>query len=476
VRASNSPPLMLFHSFAFFAFFSVTFAVYWTLRKHELRMMWLVAASIFFYAAWNPWFVVLIAFTAGVDYLFALRIEHSANPVHRRLLLIASLAISLSLLVFFKYANFLFTSSAGFLRLLGYEVMPPALRIVLPLGISFYTFETISYVVDVYRRRMPAEQNPLHYALFIMFFPHLIAGPIVRPGQFRPQVRAKKHFDWARLQLGLQLFLRGLFKKAVLADRIAPIIDPVFLNPSEFSLVTLWISALGYGVQVYCDFSGYTDMALGAAHALGFKLPQNFRQPYFSASISEFWRRWHITLSYWVRDYIFIPLGGSRGSRWQTYRNLIITMAALGLWHGAGWNYVMFGVYHGGLLALERAIPYPAWTNRGISRVARILWTLFLLCIGLVIFRCTSLGISGIMLGRMFHPLGGIHLGPIAFSTVLSIIACIFIGHWLGVIKWSRNVERWVPAPILGVAFALQFLLIQLLIPEDAKPFIYFQF
>ncbi|HJT79975.1 MAG TPA: MBOAT family O-acyltransferase [Chthoniobacterales bacterium] len=467
---------MLFHSFAFFLFFAVTFTVYWLLRVHEFRMAWLVAASIVFYAAWNPWFVVLIAFTAGVDYVFALRIEQAATQRRRRWLLIASLGISLSLLVFFKYSGFLLNSSAGLFRLLGVELPPLALRIVLPLGISFYTFETISYVVDVYRRQIPAERNPLHYALYIMFFPHLIAGPIVRAGQFLPQIRARKHLDWARLQLGIQIFLRGLFKKAVLADRLAGIIDPIFVRPAEYSSATLWVAAFGYAIQVYCDFSGYTDMALGAAHALGFKLPQNFRQPYFSASVSEFWRRWHITLSTWVRDYIYIPMGGSRGKPWETYRNLIVTMAVLGLWHGAGWTFVIFGVYHGVLLSLERIFPYPAWSNRGIPRVGRVIWTLLLLCIGLVIFRSESLGIAWMMLGRMFQPVAGISLSSAALGGALLIIACIFAGHLLGANKISRRIEKLMPAPLLGVALALQFLLIQLLIPEDAKPFIYFQF
>lgn len=467
---------MLFHSFAFFLFFCVTFGVYWSLRRHEFRMAWLVAASIVFYAVWNPWFVLLIAFTAGVDYLFALHIERATNPIRRRALLIASLLISLSLLAFFKYANFFLNASTGVLAFFGVHVLPPVLHVVLPLGISFYTFETISYVVDVYRGRLPAERNPLHYALFIMFFPHLIAGPIVRPGQFLPQVRARKHFDWARFQLGLQLFLRGLLKKAVLADRLAAIVDPIFQAPMQFSSATLWFGAVGYAVQIYCDFSGYTDMALGAAHALGFKLPQNFNRPYFSTSIGEFWRRWHITLSSWVRDYIYIPMGGNRGAKWKTYRNLIITMAALGFWHGAGWTYIVFGLYHGILLSLERAFPYPAWTNRGLPRIGRIAWTFMLLCIGVVIFRNASLTNAWLMLGRMFHPLAGASLSPGALLIALAIVGCIFAGHLIGSLRMSRKLELSVPAPILGAALAVLFLLIQLLIPPDTKPFVYFQF
>jgi alginate O-acetyltransferase complex protein AlgI len=467
---------MLFHSFAFFVFFAVTFAGYWSIRRHEHRMAWLLVASIVFYAAWSVWFVLLIAFTAGVDYVIALEIERSKTQQVRKFWLIASLTISLSLLAFFKYALFVATSSTGLLAMLGVQVSPPLLHIVLPLGISFYTFETISYVVDVYRGRIAAERNPLHYALYIMFFPHLIAGPIVRPRQFLPQVRARKHFDWPRLQLGVQLFLRGLLKKAVLADRLAPIVDPIFLDPAKFSSGTLWLGTVAYAVQVYCDFSGYTDMALGCAHALGFKLPQNFNRPYLSASIGEFWRRWHITLSSWVRDYIYIPLGGSREGEWKTYRNLIVTMTALGLWHGAGWTFIVFGLYHGVLLSLERAFPLPAWTNRGVTRIARIGWTLMLLCIGLAIFRSPTLTSAGTMLSRMFHPVAGVNEMGMSIFIAMGIVAFIFAGHLIGAAKQNRRLEALLPAPVLGAALAILFLLIQLLIPSHGPPFVYFQF
>jgi alginate O-acetyltransferase complex protein AlgI len=309
-----------------------------------------------------------------------------------------------------------------------------------------------------------------------MFFPHLISGPIVRPLQFLPQVRAKKHFDWARLQLGLQLFLRGLLKKAVLGDRLALVVDPIFRAPTSFSSATLWFAAVAYAVQAYCDFSGYTDMALGAAHALGFKLPQNFQQPYLSASITEFWRRWHITLSSWVRDYIYIPLGGSRGAKWKTYRNLLVTMTVLGLWHGAGWTYIVFGLYHGVILSLERAFPFPIWTNRGLPRIVRIGWTFTLLCIGLVVFRSQSLGMSWLMLTRMFQPFPGAGLPTAALFTALGIIALIFAGHIIGRTRMASRLQTFVPATVLGIGLAILFLLIQLLIPEEGKPFIYFQF
>ena len=467
---------MLFHSFGFFIFFFITFAVYWSLRRHELRMSWLVLASVVFYAAWNPWFILLISFTAGIDYVFAQQIERAVTPRRRKSLLIASLTINLALLGFFKYANFLLGACSGFLEVSGIHVAAPVLPIVLPLGISFYTFETISYVVDVYRRQLPAERNPLHYALYIMFFPHLISGPIVRAGQFLPQIRSRKHFDWPRFQLGVQLFLRGLLKKAALADRLALIVDPIFHRPADFSSATLWLAAIGYAVQAYCDFSGYTDMALGAAHVLGFKLPQNFNRPYLSASIGEFWRRWHITLSSWVRDYVYIPLGGSRATRWKTYRNLIVTMAVVGLWHGAGWTFLAFGVYHGVLLSLERACPLPAWTNRGLARAVRIVLTFLLLCLGLVIFRGESLGQAMLMLGHMLRPIAGSTLSPLSIILAAAIILLVFAAHLLGHLRTGRKMARLVPVPAMGLALACQFLLTQLLMPADTRPFIYFQF
>jgi alginate O-acetyltransferase complex protein AlgI len=217
-------------------------------------------------------------------------------------------------------------------------------------------------------------------------------------------------------------------------------------------------------------------MALGSAHALGFKLPQNFNRPYFSASITEFWRRWHITLSSWVRDYLYIPMGGSRGAKWQIYRNLIVTMAALGLWHGAGWTYLVFGIYHGVLLSLERAFPFPPWTNQGLPRAARVAWTFTLLCIGLIIFRSQTLASGWLTLTRMFQPLAGATIAPDLLLIALIVIGCIALGHLVGRTRLARALEARVPAPALGVGLAAQFLLIQLLMPSAAQPFIYFQF
>lgn len=468
---------MLFHSFGFFIFFWIVFAVYWAVRAHRLRMMWLLGASMVFYAVWNVWFMALIVFTAGVDYMLALKIESASGVRARRAWLALSLVLSLTPLCFFKYAGFLSGTANGLLGILGVHLAFPAWKYALPLGISFYTFETISYVVDVYRGRVRAERNALNYALYIMFFPHLIAGPIVRPGMFLAQIGRIKRFDWQRLQLGVQLFLRGLLKKAVLADRLATVADPVFAAPDGFASGTAWIATVAYALQIYCDFSGYTDMALGAAHAFGFKLPQNFNRPYFSDSVGEFWRRWHMSLSQWLRDYLYIPLGGSRGGLWRTCRNFVLTMGIAGLWHGAGWNFVLFGLCHGVALSVERIFTAPVWLRSGLARPFRIAATFLFWSLSLVFFRSTTLAGAGKMFARLFQPGAGSALPEATLLMAGTIFALVFLGHLAaGRNGWWSRLESRIPAPVLGIGLACLFLLIQLLIPEDASSFIYFQF
>jgi alginate O-acetyltransferase complex protein AlgI len=288
---------MLFPTFSFLIFFCVTFTVYWCIKKHRLRMGWLLFASCVFYMSWNPWLILLILFSAGIDFLAAQALE-SARPLWlRRSILVGSISTNLSLLVYFKYANFFLDSAGGALTWLGFDWVHPVLKLTLPLGISFYTFETISYMVDVYTGRSKAVRNPLDYAVFILFFPHLIAGPIVRPRDFLPQLGRTKRWDWDRLYLGARFFLLGFCKKAVIADRLAEIVDPVFADPAAFGSTAVWLAVLGYAVQIYFDFSGYSDMAVGVAHTLGFKLPQNFQWPYLAVNPADFWRRWHISLS-----------------------------------------------------------------------------------------------------------------------------------------------------------------------------------
>ena len=375
---------MLFPTSKFLAFFVVAFAVYWLLGRHRWRLLWLTAASAFFYMCWNPWFILLIVGSTSVDYFVALRLPQVNGPRSRKGLMALSVSVNLGILAYFKYRAFALDTTINLTHWLGWSIPIEPVKAFLPLGISFYTFEAISYVVDVYRGRTQPVRNLLDYALYILFFPHLVAGPIVRPYEFLPQLSRPKRFDWPRFQAGVQLFLLGLFKKSVIADQIALAVDPVFKEPGKYGSSALWLAVLGYAVQIYCDFSGYTDMALGLAHTLGFKLPHNFNAPYLATSPSDFWRRWHISLSRWLRDYLYIPLGGNRKGPTRTMVNLFITMLLGGLWHGANWTFVIWGAYHGTLLAIQRLLPKSI--EHPLFRPIGMFLTFMAVCVGWVLF------------------------------------------------------------------------------------------
>jgi alginate O-acetyltransferase complex protein AlgI len=456
---------MLFPTFAFLVFFAVVFSVYWWLNDRRARLGWLLTASVFFYASWNPWLISLIIFSASIDYVVALWLERGGSSRRRLALLVLSIGTNLGLLAYFKYVNF-------FLDMVGGS----RLNIILPLGISFYTFETISYVVDVYRGRTKAVRSLLDYALYIMFFPHLVAGPIVRPYEFLPQLKRRMRLSWTRAEIGAWMFLIGLFKKAVIADHVAAVIDPVFADPGHYGSVATWWAVLGYACQIYCDFSGYTDMALGLAHLLGFHLPNNFRMPYFAVNIADFWHRWHISLSTWLRDYLFIPLGGSRGGAWATCRNLLITMGLGGLWHGANWTFVVWGFYHGGLLVAHRLLPKPRWLGAAVTRPVAVALTFLCVCVGWVLFRCQTLSAAGIVLGRMFAPTAGTELNLFDVRVVIAALAVVFVGHWAGTGVKLAQAGRRLPEFAVGTALAGFLLVILVLMPENGGAFIYFQF
>ncbi|HTO52345.1 MAG TPA: MBOAT family protein [Myxococcota bacterium] len=467
---------MLFHSVRFLYLFAVTFALYWGLRNQRARMVVLLCASIYFYARWNPWLVGLVLGTALFDYWIAIRIEDTADPGRRRWLLAASLSVTLGLLAYFKYTNFFVSLLWPVVQYFGSGQTTPLFQIVLPLGISFYTFETVSYVVDVYRGRLRAERDLLDYSLFLLFFPHLIAGPIVRPADFLPQLRVLQRFDWTRMELGLRIFTLGLLKKAVIADQVARLVDPVYAAPADYASAAVWAATLGYAIQIYCDFSGYSDMAIGCAHAFGLRLPQNFDLPYLSLNIAEFWRRWHISLSSWLRDYLYIPLGGNRGSTAETYRNLWITMLLGGLWHGAAWTFVFWGAYHGALLALHRALPWPQWLARPVFAPARAAVTFFFVCLGWVLFRARSLADAGIVYARLLWPSAGVTLAPevtLAFAIVVGVVlAAHLVGRFVDVDALARR----LPVPMAAGGFAVALLAAQLFMPDEGGAFIYFQF
>jgi len=474
---------MLFCTSQFLLFFLAVFGAYWCMPWPRARIGLLLLASAYFYAHWNPWLAGLVFVTATIDFLVARGIEATQSSRRKRLLLGASLAINLGLLGYLKYANFFLRSLEMTAGTLGFSAALPVLKVILPIGISFYTFEAISYVVDVYCGRVRAERHLGHFLLFILFFPHLVAGPIVRARDFLPQVGRVKHWNWARAEVGLRLILLGLVKKLAVADRLALYSDPVFADPASFSTVALWLAAVACAFQIYCDFSGYSDMALGLAHLLGFHLARNFDRPFVAANISEFWRRWHISLSSWLRDYVFIPLGGSRCDRWKIYRNVLVVMTLAGLWHGAGWNYVLFGVAQGLLLVGHRI--FRQWCE-GRSTVqavlhsapghgARVLITFGSFVLTLVIFRTTTLDATRVMLARMLWPAAGAGLTLAPWGLYGTLVA-VALAHVLGTPARVTRLWGLLPRPMQGLAFGSAALLAVVLAPPVDRVFIYFQF
>jgi alginate O-acetyltransferase complex protein AlgI len=475
---------MLFCTPEFMVFFVALFAAYWALPWRRGRVWLLLAASFYFYACWNKWLALLICLSTFVDWCLALALERLPDGRRRRLLLCLSLTANLGLLAYFKYTNFFLASLYDGLGW-PHEPGKPILDILLPVGISFYTFEAINYMVDVYRRRIPAERNLADFLLFILFFPHLVAGPIVRAKDFLPQIKRPKQLDWVRVHLGLQYFLLGLFKKLAIADRMALFADPVFKQPLDYRTPAAWIAMFAYALQVYADFSGYTDMALGAAHMLGYKLAKNFDLPYLSANIAEFWNRWHMSLSSWLRDYIFVPLGGSQEGEAKAARNLLITFTLCGLWHGAQWTFVGFGFLQGLMLITHRAFRRRCRRWPGLERllqsspgtVLRVVFTFVCFCLSLVIFRAGSFGQALAFYQRLLTP-GGSAAAPapvpeIGFwLTAALVLACHLLarrGAWVGP-------ARRIPAPALGLAYAGLLAVSFLLAPQATNPFIYFQF
>ncbi|HKB02587.1 MAG TPA: MBOAT family O-acyltransferase, partial [Gemmataceae bacterium] len=409
---------MLFTTHQYLIFFVAVFALYWAMPWPRLRIYLLLAASFYFYATWNQWLALLVTGTATLDYILARWIEAAPSRRVGRLLVAVSIGVNLGVLCYFKYVNFFLDS---LYQAIG--VMPKdryLLEVIVPFGISFYTFEAISYTVDVYQGRLKAERNLPNFLLFILFFPHLVAGPIVRSKDFLRQAHRPKRWSWIRAQHGVQLIVLGLFKKLAIADCMAIYSDRVWMPGQDINALSTqaaWMAVIAFTIRVYCDFSGYSDIALGCAHLLGYKLIVNFRMPYISANIAEFWRRWHISLSNWLRDYIFIPLGGSRGSFWFTSRNLIITFGLAGLWHGATWCWLVWGLVHAFMLIVHRAFrqfaearPTLKWAlETKPGTVLRILVTLFFVTLSMV-FAQPSLTAALTVLKKMFVIEAGIGL------------------------------------------------------------------
>ncbi|HLK69332.1 MAG TPA: MBOAT family O-acyltransferase [Bryobacteraceae bacterium] len=463
---------MLFNTTNFFLFLSVVLVLFYASPRSWRRYI-LLLASYYFYASWNAKFIALLLTLTVIDYTAARWIEKLPPGRKRKAALSVSLCANLGFLGFFKYYNFL----AGNLALLfGRPANAWFLDIVLPLGISFHTFQSISYVVDVYRGEQQAVRDPVDYALFICFFPQLVAGPIVRARTFFHDLLKWSPPVADDLRRGLFLMALGLIKKMAFADQFAKVANGYFQNVAgNPGVLAAWSGVLAFGMQIYFDFSGYTDMAIGMAKLLGFHFPVNFRRPYLASSITDFWRRWHISLSSWLRDYLYIPLGGSRHGQWMTYRNLMLTMLLGGLWHGANWNFLIWGGYHGALLSIERALgvrpekPVSAWLYP-----IRMMLTTALALIGWVFFRAADFTQSRLILGAMFHGTAGQwQLEPWHMEL---IVLALFLALWEEKWEWF---ERLMVAPRLVYASALALVLfgVDVFGVIDASvPFIYFQF
>lgn len=464
---------MLFPTLNYALFFVAVFALVWSMPTLPARKAVLVVASYFFYAQWSTLFAGLLAASSLTNFAFGVWL--ASRPADRRKpILILGVALNLGLLGVFKYYNFFLESLADLLLVLGWQRDMPFLTLILPVGISFFTFHGISYIVDVAREEIPPTRNPLDLLLYLAFFPQLVAGPIVRAAQFLPQLHRLPRFSEVQVGPAVVLILGGLLKKMVIADALAThLVDPVFNSPITAGTLDLWMAAYGYAVQIYCDFSAYSDIAIGSAALLGYRFPLNFDRPYRATSFSDFWRRWHISLSSWLRDYLYIPLGGNRGGTLATARNLAVTMLLGGLWHGAAWTFVLWGALHGGALGLERWAG-GAW--RRLPALLRGLVVFHTVCAAWILFRSPDLAsavdyLHGLLGGYAdAEPLTKAPLGMLIALALASQFLPDRIGPRLG-----HALDR-LPWWGWGVLVGVLVLTLEGLGPQGVAPFIYFQF
>ncbi len=482
---------MLFNSLDFAIFLPIVFVLYWVLNKNfRAQNFLLIVASYFFYACWDFRFLFLLMFSTGLDYFSGIMMEKASSKRQKQLWFWASVIINLGFLGVFKYYNFFVESFADGLSLLGFKANFATLSVILPVGISFYTFHGLSYVIDIYNDKIKAERNFIDYAVFVSFFPLLVAGPIERATHLLPQIQRKRVFNYPQAVDGLKQILWGFFKKIVIADNCAQFANLIFDNPESYSGSTLVLGALFFTFQIYCDFSGYSDIALGVARLFGVELLRNFAFPYFSRDIAEFWRRWHISLTTWFRDYLYIPLGGSRGGTWMKVRNTFFIFLVSGFWHGANWTFIVWGllnaIYFLPLLLAEK-------NRANIEIVAKdrffpsfrefsgIIITFALTVLAWIFFRAESIGhavtyIAGIFNKSLFAVPN--FRGLQAAMVTLVLVAGFMLVEWLGrdqqyaLAKLGSKFGR----PVRWVMYSIIIFFIGMYMQTEETPFIYFQF
>ena len=482
---------MLFNSLSFAIFLPIVFAIYWSLNKNlKWQNIMLMAASYYFYACWDWRFLFLLAFSTFLDYFTGLQIEKSEKKSVRQFWFWLSIGINLGFLGFFKYYNFFAESFAEFLSNFGIHSDPWVLNIILPVGISFYTFHGLSYVIDIYKRRITAEKNWIDYALFVSFFPLLVAGPIERATHLLPQIKKSRTFNYANSVDGLRQILWGLFKKMVVADNCAHYANIIFSDHQQYTGVTLVFGAILFAFQIYGDFSGYSDIALGTARLFGIDLLRNFSYPYFSRDIAEFWRRWHISLSTWFRDYLYIPLGGSKGGNWMRIRNTFIIFIVSGFWHGANWTFIMWGF----LNALFILPSIMMKTNRNnldivaegkilpsIKEFLQIVITFGLACFCWIFFRANSVGEAFSYIKRIFQTIDKGVFYPYKLLNgdfrVIIFVVIMLIFEWIMREQLHPLRKPFTNLPAFGRWAIYIFLAIMILLfAGEQAEFIYFQF
>ncbi|MCL6749986.1 hypothetical protein KBT16_02940 [Nostoc sp. CCCryo 231-06] len=512
---------MVFTEFRFIFFFLIVFCIYWALQKHNHRKLWLLVCSYIFYSAWDWRFLFLLLLSTVIDYFVGLMLsrpqvndlqsERSVsepaistsdivekrkttsfgnwdallnkpiNQQQRQAWLILSLVANLGILGFFKYYNFFTESAANLLSFLGLPISLKNLNIILPAGISFYTFQTLSYSLDIYLGKLKPVRNFWDFSLFVTFFPQLVAGPIVRASTFLPQLLTPKSLSEVDFRGCLMLFFVGYFKKACVSDNLSPLIEQYFTNPQNYTFLSCWIAVISFVIQIYCDFSGYSDMAIASAGLLGYKLPLNFNFPYLSSNITELWQRWHITLYSWLRDYVYIPLMRKRPKAERTelfgYRNLLILMLLSGLWHGAAWHFVIWGGLNGIALVVNKQWSSRIAPYKGLLPLRKILGiplTMYWFCASAIFFRSNDLS-SAIQIEKSFLFLTSLGSKNLNLQIAWTFVPLIML-HWAAYKGWFADWWRKIPSWSFAVCFGVLVSAIFRLTAINPQPFVYFQF
>lgn len=490
---------MLFNSLAFAVFLPIVFLLYWAMPQ-KYRWIVLLISSYYFYMSWNVKYVVLILFTTGVSYVAALGMEKMHKQSTKRLLMIGAVGASLLVLFFFKYFDFTQNTLVRVLQLFAIKIHPITLSLMLPVGISFYTFQTLSYAIDVYKGEVKAERNFFKYATFVSFFPQLVAGPIERSGNLLPQIDCEHRFTYEKGAYGMRLMAWGFFKKLVIADNLAVFVDAVFEDVAAYHGFALILAVVFFTIQIYCDFSGYSDIAIGVAKLFDINLMTNFKSPYFSTSIKEFWRRWHISLSGWFRDYVYIPLGGNRVSKGRNMFNLFATFSLSGLWHGAAFTYIVWGGIHGALQCME-VLLFPGKRNNAKSTVdnkgkiklfgrdliwwGKVIVVFCLVAAAWCFFRAGSCKAALYVFAHMTDGLGqpmayirnGVHAFDInAIKNMIIPVGLLMVYDYIALDKDPIQLIGRLPCYIRKIIYFAFLFLLLLLASFNSQEFVYFQF